>query len=164
MSNEVERCPCHSGAAFADCCAPCLVGRQEPRTALALMRSRYAAYARGDITWLEVTSGGEARAEFSPKDARAWANTAVFTGLDVLDVVAGGESDAQGIVEFVARWSEAGRDRSLRERSRFERENGFWRYVGREKGVPVAREAAKVGRNDPCPCGSGRKYKKCCGA
>jgi uncharacterized protein YecA (UPF0149 family) len=28
----------------------------------------------------------------------------------------------------------------------------------------VKRAAAKVGRNDPCPCGSGRKYKKCCGA
>lgn len=30
--------------------------------------------------------------------------------------------------------------------------------------VPVTREAPKVGRNDPCPCGSGKKYKKCCGA
>jgi len=29
---------------------------------------------------------------------------------------------------------------------------------------PVQREAPKVGRNDPCPCGSGKKYKKCCGA
>ena len=28
---------------------------------------------------------------------------------------------------------------------------------------PIHREAAKVGRNDPCPCGSGKKYKKCCG-
>jgi len=28
----------------------------------------------------------------------------------------------------------------------------------------VVRSAAKVGRNDPCPCGSGKKYKKCCGA
>ena len=28
---------------------------------------------------------------------------------------------------------------------------------------PIVREAAKVGRNDPCPCGSGKKYKKCCG-
>jgi len=25
------------------------------------------------------------------------------------------------------------------------------------------KKAVKVGRNDPCPCGSGRKYKKCCG-
>lgn len=29
---------------------------------------------------------------------------------------------------------------------------------------PVKRDAVKVGRNDPCPCGSGKKYKKCCGA
>ena len=32
-------------------------------------------------------------------------------------------------------------------------------YVGRE---PVVRGAPKVGRNDPCACGSGRKFKKCC--
>jgi preprotein translocase subunit SecA len=31
------------------------------------------------------------------------------------------------------------------------------------KGIPVKREHPKVGRNDPCPCGSGKKYKKCCG-
>lgn len=30
--------------------------------------------------------------------------------------------------------------------------------------VPVAHESPKIGRNDPCPCGSGKKYKKCCGA
>ena len=29
--------------------------------------------------------------------------------------------------------------------------------------APVQRDEPKVGRNDPCPCGSGRKYKKCCG-
>ncbi|HOK43165.1 MAG TPA: SEC-C metal-binding domain-containing protein, partial [Thermoclostridium caenicola] len=29
---------------------------------------------------------------------------------------------------------------------------------------PKKRETAKVGRNDPCPCGSGKKYKKCCGS
>jgi preprotein translocase subunit SecA len=28
---------------------------------------------------------------------------------------------------------------------------------------PVKRNNTKVGRNDPCPCGSGKKYKKCCG-
>ncbi len=32
-----------------------------------------------------------------------------------------------------------------------------------ERQGPVVREAAKVGRNEPCPCGSGKKYKKCCG-
>ena len=32
-----------------------------------------------------------------------------------------------------------------------------------EKAKPVVNEGPKVGRNDPCPCGSGRKYKQCCG-
>ena len=33
-----------------------------------------------------------------------------------------------------------------------------------KKSKIVVREQPKVGRNDPCPCGSGKKYKKCCGA
>ena len=32
-----------------------------------------------------------------------------------------------------------------------------------QKGKPLVREQPKIGRNDPCPCGSGKKYKKCCG-
>jgi preprotein translocase subunit SecA len=31
------------------------------------------------------------------------------------------------------------------------------------KKQPKRREEKKIGRNDPCPCGSGKKYKKCCG-
>ena len=34
----------------------------------------------------------------------------------------------------------------------------------RRKPQTVKREGKKVGRNEPCPCGSGKKYKKCCGA
>jgi len=36
-------------------------------------------------------------------------------------------------------------------------------YQRDTKSTPYQREAPKVGRNDPCPCGSGKKYKKCCG-
>ena len=35
---------------------------------------------------------------------------------------------------------------------------------GEEGAKPQKRDAQKVGRNDECPCGSGKKYKKCCGA
>ncbi len=38
----------------------------------------------------------------------------------------------------------------------------FWR-VKCQAAAPLRRESPKVGRNDPCPCGSGRKYKQCCG-
>ncbi|MBN1125894.1 MAG: SEC-C domain-containing protein [Sedimentisphaerales bacterium] len=34
---------------------------------------------------------------------------------------------------------------------------------GEQKVKPIKLEQPKVGRNDPCPCGSGKKYKKCCG-
>ena len=37
----------------------------------------------------------------------------------------------------------------------------FWR--NKRPGATVRHEAPKSGRNDPCPCGSGRKYKQCCG-
>jgi uncharacterized protein len=40
----------------------------------------------------------------------------------------------------------------------------YWRKNGPERtSKPAIRPAAKVGRNDPCPCGSGKKFKKCCG-
>lgn len=40
----------------------------------------------------------------------------------------------------------------------------FWSVGPDELLASAVRKAPKVGRNDPCPCGSGRKYKKCCGA
>jgi uncharacterized protein len=41
----------------------------------------------------------------------------------------------------------------------------FWKERrGRPKAGSGRAKSAKVGRNDPCPCGSGRKHKRCCGA
>ncbi len=40
---------------------------------------------------------------------------------------------------------------------------GFVGDGSQQKKKPVVRKTEKVGRNDPCPCGSGKKYKKCCG-
>jgi len=37
-----------------------------------------------------------------------------------------------------------------------------WHAIGPR--VETVRVADKTGRNDPCPCGSGKKFKKCCGA
>jgi uncharacterized protein len=43
---------------------------------------------------------------------------------------------------------------------------GYWRMSASEKAAlaPKLRSVPKTGRNDPCPCGSGKKFKKCCGA
>ena len=46
----------------------------------------------------------------------------------------------------------------------FKKFNGEWKYVaGNIITETVKRDGEKIGRNDPCPCGSGKKYKKCCG-
>ncbi|MGN1324764.1 MAG: SEC-C metal-binding domain-containing protein, partial [Candidatus Spyradenecus sp.] len=51
------------------------------------------------------------------------------------------------------------------ERSLFKRVDGQWKFIDGElvKPKPIVNEQPRPGRNDPCPCGSGKKYKKCCG-
>jgi uncharacterized protein len=44
------------------------------------------------------------------------------------------------------------------------RRGEFPQDVRPQRSAPVRREGPKVGRNEPCPCGSGRKFKQCCGA
>ena len=127
------------------------------------MRSRYVAYARQAIDYLEATSGGEARRTFQRREVAQWARSARFTGLKVVACEAGGADDNQGVVEFTATYEELGRVQKLHERSRFAREHGAWRYVGSSGARQVRRERPKVSRNAPCPCGSGQKYKRCCG-
>ncbi|MGE4299366.1 MAG: YchJ family protein [Desulfovibrionaceae bacterium] len=157
-------CPCGSGLAFADCCQPILSGAPAP-TAEALMRSRYSAFAVNNMDYLETSMASATRREFDKKDVSEWAKGVDWQGLDILRTEAGGEGDDTGVVEFTARFSVKGDDRALHETSRFVREDGMWKYLDGDtaKTGTVVRDAPKVGRNEPCPCGSGKKYKKCCG-
>jgi uncharacterized protein YecA (UPF0149 family) len=38
----------------------------------------------------------------------------------------------------------------------------FRSFLSFKKGTPLHRKSPKIGRNDPCPCKSGKKYKRCC--
>jgi len=154
-------CPCQSGLDFERCCGPILAGAPAP-TALALMRSRYTAYARGDVAHLERTLAPEHRAGFDAADVSTGMRETQWLGLEILDTKDGGTDNSTGIVEFVARFKIQGQIRALHERSRFRRDeaNGRWVYVDGETDL---RPAKKPGRNNPCPCGSGRKFKQCCG-
>ncbi|MGY8718810.1 MAG: SEC-C metal-binding domain-containing protein [Verrucomicrobiia bacterium] len=52
----------------------------------------------------------------------------------------------------------------MHEKSEFELIDGNWIFSKTlREGPAPAKAAPKIGRNDPCPCGSGKKYKKCCG-
>ena len=142
-------CPCGRPAAYADCCGRFIEGGAEPERAVQLMRSRYTAFVRGERRWLDATVPPALRPH--DLDGRAW------LGLEILRVVAGRAEDATGEVEFRARYTLEGFAGCIHERARFERREGRWLYVGGAHKAPV------VGRNAPCPCGSGRKSKRCCG-
>jgi len=118
------------------------------------MRARYTAYATSAVDFLVSTGVDADRAGIA-----AWCARAKFVGLTVESKEAGGERDSQGFVTFRARFLEGGKLQELRERSRFERRGDKWIYVGGDARV----SALALGRNDPCPCGSGEKFKRCHG-
>lgn len=157
-------CPCGSELAYSDCCGRYHAGEAAP-TAEALMRSRYTAYALGHLDYIEATCCGPAALAFNRAEAEVLQLGTEWLGLEVSRTVKGRERDSEGTVSFTARYRHKGVDETLAETSQFRRIDGRWFYYDRAPAVAAAGAgAAKVGRNDPCPCGSGKKYKKCCGA
>jgi SEC-C motif-containing protein len=160
-------CPCGTELEFDACCGPIIAGQRPAPTAEALMRSRYSAYARKNVDYIFESHDPSSRDELDEAATRDWANRTEWQKLDIVATEAGGESDDQGVVEFVASFrDERGRALDHRERSTFVRREGRWYYQDGDipRPAPVARATPKIGRNDPCPCGSGKKHKKCCGA
>jgi SEC-C motif domain protein len=156
-------CPCGSGTHASGCCEPFLDGMPAP-TAVALMRSRYTAYVRGAIDYLFATHDASTRAAVDRAGVIAWSRDTEWLGLEILATERGGPEDTEGIVEFVARGVVKGTPFGHRERSRFRRTDGAWFYVDGKTAQDPVRKVATAGRNDPCPCGSGMKYKRCHGA
>jgi SEC-C motif domain protein len=157
-------CPCGSGLKSAECCAPLHAGAVAP-TPLALMRARYAAYVARNIDFVERTITPALHKEFNRLDAERYAEEAEFLGLTIHSTTGGGAADSAGTVEFSFRCRMQGHVLEQHEIAHFVRDNGAWLYAdgeARSKQVPITKTVT-ANRNDPCPCGSGKKYKKCCG-
>ena len=157
-------CPCGVGESYESCCEPIIKGGR-PATAEALMRARYTAYARGEIDFLMDSLHPDAAKDSDRKSTEVWAKSADWQGLEILTVSGGKEKDDTGIVEFVAKFSIKGQLQRHHERAEFRRHRGSWTfYDGKQiHPGPVEGPLIKLGRNDACPCNSGKKFKKCCG-
>nr|WP_202438241.1 YchJ family protein [Dickeya fangzhongdai] len=152
-----ECCPCGSDQPYEHCCQPYLRGDTQASRPDLLMRSRYSAYVKQDVDYLVATWHPDCHAENWRADIAASCADTHWLGLRILDVAPGKTAD-EGYVEFAASYSTTehpARRVLMRERSRFLRYRDRWYYVD---GVHL-----QTGRNDACPCGSGKKYKKCCG-
>ena len=109
-----------------------------------LMRSRYEAFVQKDWNYLAQTSINQTVEELSHSSSIEWLK------LDVLN------SD-NNTVEFKAFYKENGKVNILHEMSTFVKVDGIWKYQEGEL------YNTKIERNESCPCGSGKKFKKCCG-
>ncbi|EYU16126.1 YchJ family protein [Photorhabdus aegyptia] len=163
-----ERCPCGSGIDFADCCSPYLQNIKFAPTAESLMRSRYSAYVKHNADYLITSWHPDCQAEKWRLDLEQSFIVTQWLGLNVITTEKG-KNDNEAYVEFSACFlDQKSQDKQLiHERSRFLRIDQRWYYIDGVKPIdgikPIDGVKPQIGRNSPCPCGSGKKYKKCCG-
>lgn len=160
----MTHCHCGSGIDLDACCLSFIsVGGNAP-TAEALMRSRYTAHVLGNFDYIEKTCAPEAAAEFNRMDVERCHEDIEWLSLNIQQVTGGGVDDETGQVDFTFCYRYNGQEQVQREIATFCRVDGRWLYKDSDinpKGKPIV--VSHIGRNDPCPCGAGKKYKKCCG-
>ena len=152
--SDNELCHCGSGYLSEQCCLQYVAGSLNAPTAEALMRSRYTAYVMGDEAYL-LTSWFDAT---RPKKLNLEQSNINWSGLSICKTQGGKAGDQRGVVEFIAKYVEAGKASQVHESSRFIYQQGRWFYVD---GDLISEK--KSARNLACPCGSGKKFKRCCG-
>jgi SEC-C motif domain protein len=165
--SQNQACPCGTGVAASDCCSPVLQGRKQPGTAEELLRARYTAFTQGNVDFIIQSHHGRTREEINRQEVEEWSKGSEWLGLRIYEKEAGQAGDTQGTVTFCAQYrTRDGKSHDHWEQALFEKEDGQWRFLDARgvKLAPFKRNEPKVGRNDPCSCGSGKKSKKCCGA
>ena len=155
-----QPCPCGSGQSFASCCDRLLTGAQPAADAEQLMRARFTAHVVHDFRFLHETHRPSAGKPFVPEEgtpAMKWTKLVVHAHET-------GPGPDKSFVDFSAYGTEEGVEKVLHEKAEFLRVGGTWLYNREARLGPAPYKAAapKPGRNDPCPCGSGKKYKQCC--
>ncbi len=124
------------------------------------MRSRFTAHVAHDWRYLHRTYRPTADKPYVDEEETsplAWSRL-------VIHAHEPGATPEVATVDFSAFFVNEHGEHALQEKSEFVRTNGQWIFTRtlRTGPAPVRATGPKVGRNDPCPCGSGKKYKHCC--
>ncbi len=160
----MDNCPCNSGKSYEQCCKPLIDGEHQAQTIEELMRSRYTAFTQANVDYILQTIHPDKRDQHNKKTIQKWSEKSQWLGLDIVDVQDGGPDDEEGRVEFIARYMQKSGRVNHHELADFKKHEGKWYFfdASAPEQKQVKRVGPKTGRNDPCPCGSGKKYKKCC--
>ena len=155
MINPTILCPCQSGKSYTDCCQPFHLHQMIPDSAEKLMRSRYTAYAQVNIPYIVETTVPAQQPLLDQQARQLWGDETDWAGLKIISHQPF-VSKIHSWVEFKAFFNiENGID-AHHERSLFVLISGRWFFVDPTVPFPSLKQ--------PCVCGSGKKFKDCCGA
>ncbi len=140
------KCICGNALSYELCCEKFILGLEKPSTALALMRSRYSAYVLGEGQYLYDTCSSHLQ---KPEDILGIKEQKIeWLALKI-------HNYTSNEVTFSAYYRENRKIEVMKEHSFFVQNSG-WKY---DKGELLN---TSIQRNESCPCGSGKKYKRCC--
>jgi SEC-C motif-containing protein len=165
LSTPGSTCPCGSQKSYDSCCGTLIKGKAQAATPEALLRSRYSAFVKGEIDYILATHDSETRDQVKKEEIESWSKESQWLGLEVLQIHPESQDGNEAVIDFTARYETGEKTFDHTERSTFRKKNGRWFFHdAQELHIgPYRRVEPKVGRNDPCPCGSGKKFKKCHG-
>lgn len=161
-------CLCGSNFDKNECCMPIISGTKAAKSPEQLMRSRYTAYAIKNASYLFNTYALKSQKSQSITEIKQWAEQTKWLKLIVIDaspyptmdLVTSVDKLPIPTVTFSAHYILQNKIFTMTEKSNFIIENGEWRYLdgdfSSDHGVSLP------GRNENCPCGSLKKFKRCC--
>lgn len=165
-------CICDSQMQLNECCNKIIQQHAVAQTPLALMRSRYFAFAKGITDYLVASHSKLTREPEMAHELNDWCSVTNWTKLVVhsFDSATLENSIQENYftraeqqlptVCFSAFYCYNNEFYMMKELSRFIVEDGRWRYLNGDAIEHI--NFGRVGLNTPCPCNSGLKFKRCC--
>lgn len=148
-------CPCQSGQNYADCCRTYHLTERFAENAESLMRSRYSAYTLANIDYIVSTTVPAQQTLLDRAEMQNWAENTQWQGLNVVQAQPCADK-RHAKVEFNAFFKVNEEIEGHHENSLFVQIDGRWYFVDPTVPLPTNKQ--------PCVCGSGKKFKHCCGA
>mgnify|MGYP002746452071 CR=1 FL=1 len=146
-------CFCRSGKEYKYCCAPFHLHTAVPEKAEQLMRSRYTAYVLKNIPYIVATTVPSQQTLLETHLLQEWADNTTWLGLEILKTE--NLTKTQSAVEFKNIFQGEEGKLTHQERSIFVKIENCWYFVDPTVSLPTMKQ--------PCVCGSGKKFKHCCG-
>ena len=134
-----------------------------PSSPRKLLEARYNTFVAGDVDFILESHHPETRAQVDRASIQAWSKESQWHGFEVESERVEGD---KAFLRFAVRYTRGTETFTHREDAEFRKSDAKWMYFDSQfpKQESIKRDGEKTGRNDPCPCGSGKKFKKCHGA